>query len=55
MPYLIAFLIGLALGWFTAGKKGGNTADKLQYGVVFGLLAMLLLLIGLLVLGAVLR
>ena len=54
MLYLIAFLIGLVLGWFTAGKRGGNIADKLQYGVVFGMLAMLLLLIGLLILGAVL-
>ena len=53
MLYLIAFIIGLALGWFTAGKRGGNTADKLQYGVVFGMLAMLLLLIGLLIFASI--
>ncbi len=55
MLYLIAFLIGLALGWFTAGKKGGNIADKLQYGTVFGMLAMLLLMVGIMILGAVLN
>ena len=49
MPYLIAFLAGFGLGWFTAGKKGGNTPDKLQYGTVFGMIAMVLLLIALLV------
>ncbi len=54
MLYLIAFLLGLALGWYTAGKKGGNTADKLQYGFIFGLLAMLLLMFGIIILGAVL-
>ena len=54
MPYLIAFIIGFALGWVTATKKSGNTADKIQYGTVFGMLAMMLLLIGLLIIGAVL-
>ncbi len=54
MLYLIAFIIGLALGWFTAAKKGGNLADKLQYGVIFGMLAMLLLMVSILALGAIL-
>ncbi len=54
MLYLIAFILGLGLGWYTAGKKGGNIPDKLQYGVVFGLLAMLLLLITAMVLATVL-
>lgn len=49
--YLIAFIIGLGLGWVTAGKRGGNTADKLQYGAVFGMLAMLILLIAVLIAG----
>jgi len=53
MLYLIAFIVGLALGWFTATKKGGNTADKLQYGVVFGMLAMLLLMIAIIILAAI--
>jgi len=52
MLYLIAFIIGLGLGWITAGKRGGNTADKLQYGVVFGLLAMLLLMAAIMIIGA---
>ncbi len=51
MLYLIAFLTGLALGWFTASKKGGNLADKLQYGVVFGAIAMILLMFSILILG----
>ena len=49
MPYLIVFLIGFALGWITASKKGGNTPDKLQYGTIFGMIAMVLLLISLVI------
>ncbi len=54
MLYLIAFIIGLALGWYTASKKGGNLADKLQYGFIFGALAMILLMFGILILGYIL-
>ncbi len=51
MPYLIAFIIGSTLGWVTATKKGGNTADKLQYGAVFGMIGMVLTLIVLVIYG----
>lgn len=54
MLYLLAFIIGLGLGAYTAGKKGGNTADKIQYGLVFGMLAMLFLMITIMILGAIL-
>ncbi|WP_198671069.1 hypothetical protein [Oceanibium sediminis] len=30
---VIAFFAGFAFGWFRAAKRGGNTLDKLQYGV----------------------
>ena len=51
MPYLIAFIIGFALGWVKASKRGGNTPDKVQYGTVFGMIAMVLLLIALVIYG----
>ena len=51
MPYLIAFLFGFALGWVKATKRGGNTPDKVQYGVVFGMIAMVLTLIALVIYG----
>lgn len=51
MPYLIAFVIGFALGWIKASKRGGNLPDKLQYGTVFGMIAMVLTLIGLVIYG----
>jgi len=51
MPYLIAFFFGFALGWVKAAKRGGNTPDKVQYGVVFGMIAMVLTLITLVIYG----
>jgi len=51
MPYIIAFIIGFSLGWITAAKKGGNTPDKVQYGTVFGMISMVLLLIALVIIG----
>lgn len=44
MIYPIVFLIGGAFGWFRASKRGGKTADKLQYGAVFGMLFMIITL-----------
>lgn len=49
MPYLIAFIIGFALGWLKAAKRGGNTPDKVQYGTVFGMIAMVLTLVALMI------
>jgi len=51
MPYLIAFLIGFALGWVKASKRGGNMPDKLQYGTIFGMIGMVLTLITLVIYG----
>ncbi len=51
MPYLIAFTVGFALGWVKASKRGGNTADKLQYGTIFGMIGMVLALIALVIYG----
>ncbi len=51
MPYLIVFILGFTYGWITAGKKGGNTPDKVQYGTIFGMIAMLLLLVALVIIG----
>ncbi len=55
MLYIASLIVGFGLGWFVAGKRGGNTADKLQYGVVFGMIAMVLTLIVLMVLVSVLN
>lgn len=39
---LISFIIGLIFGWVRAMRRGGGTADRLQYavahGVAFGLI-----------------
>jgi len=51
MPYLIALLIGFTLGWVKATKRGGNLADKIQYGTIFGMIAMVLTLIALVIYG----
>lgn len=41
---LIAALVGFGFGWLRAGKRGGTTGDKVQYGLghafAFGLVAM---------------
>jgi hypothetical protein len=51
MPYLIALIIGFTLGWVKAAKRGGNLPDKLQYGTIFGMIAMVLTLIALVIYG----
>ena len=38
---LIGAIIGIALGWTKATKRGGNTADKLQYAAGFGIAFLL--------------
>lgn len=41
---LIAALAGFGFGWLRAARRGGGTADKLQYGfghgLAFGLVAL---------------
>ena len=37
----VAFLLGGLLGWNRAAKRGGSTADKLQYGVTHGIAFLL--------------
>ena len=51
----IAFLCGAALGWWRAGKRGGERLDKLQYaaahGIAFALLALVVTIIMARILG----
>ncbi|CUH88608.1 hypothetical protein PH5382_02547 [Phaeobacter sp. CECT 5382] len=37
MIVIAAVLLGVLLGAFTARKRGGNTADMVQYGAVYGI------------------
>ncbi len=41
----IAFLIGAAIGWLRASKRGGNRLDKLQYAAAHGIALTLLALV----------
>ena len=41
----VAFVLGAALGWYRAARRGGNRLDKLQYAAAHGLAFMLLALI----------
>lgn len=34
---IIAGIIGVAVGWFKAVKRKGNTLDKMQYAAGFGI------------------
>ena len=38
----IGAIIGAILGWVHATKRGGNTADKLQYAAAHGIALLLL-------------
>jgi len=38
---LVGAVIGAILGWIHATKRGGNTADKLQYAAAFGIALLL--------------
>ena len=40
----VAFLIGLAFGWFRAGRSGGDRLDQLQYAAVHGIIFALVAL-----------
>ncbi|MEL6599092.1 MAG: hypothetical protein AAGK98_01750 [Pseudomonadota bacterium] len=51
IPYLlVAAVIGGALGARNAKKRGGNTADMVQYAIGFGIAFTLAMLFGLLIL-----
>ena len=33
----IAFFIGCVIGWYRAGRRGGNLGDRLQYALAHGI------------------
>ncbi|SFA39703.1 hypothetical protein SAMN04487972_101340 [Paracoccus halophilus] len=37
MIMIAAFILGAAVGWGRAAKRGGNRADKLQYALAHGM------------------
>lgn len=41
MLAIIGGILGIALGWWRATKRGGNTADKLQYATAHGIALLL--------------
>lgn len=45
MIEVVFFVIGLMLGDRTARRRGGNVADRAQYALVFGILAVLAALV----------
>lgn len=48
--FLAAFILGCMLGWYRAGRRGGNLADRVQYALAHGIpiaLATLAVLVGL--------
>ena len=42
MIFFPAILIGAAIGWYRATKRGGNRLDKLQYAGVHAILFAIL-------------
>jgi hypothetical protein len=41
---LVAFVLGCALGWFRAARRGGGTPDRIQYALAHGIPAALITL-----------
>jgi hypothetical protein len=39
---IVLFVIGAVIGWRRAARRGGNTADKLQYALAHGIPAFLI-------------
>jgi hypothetical protein len=37
MLVLVAFILGCALGWVRAARRGGTTPDKIQYALAHGI------------------
>ena len=48
---LILLALGGAVGWFRAARRGGTTADRMQYAAAHGLPAFLLGMIAMTVAG----
>jgi hypothetical protein len=44
MLLVVTFLAAGALGWVRAGRRGGNTADKVQYALAHAIPATLAVL-----------
>jgi hypothetical protein len=42
MVLILVFLAFFALGWFRARKAGGRTVDRIRYGAIYGLAAVLI-------------
>lgn len=52
MIIVISLVLGALVGWFRAGKRGGNRADKLQYAAVHAMIfAIVALFANLIILG----
>ena len=49
MLILIAFVLGCALGWVRAARRGGSTPDRIQYALAHGIPAALITLTALIV------
>ncbi len=45
MLILVAFVLGCALGWFRAARRGGGTPDRIQYALAHGIPAALVALV----------
>lgn len=41
----LSFVLGFALGWQRAARRGGDRLDRLQYGAVHGIVFVLAALI----------
>lgn len=37
MIILVAFLLGLGIGWWRASRRGGALSDKVQYALAHGI------------------
>lgn len=51
MIQIIALVAGFAFGWFRAQRRGGNTADKWQYGAGHGVAFYVLAVIATILFG----
>lgn len=48
---LVIALCAALVGWFRAARRGGTTADRLQYAAAHGIPAFLLSMIALTIIG----